>query len=259
MRRALLLLVLALLASAGRAGAFICLRTDGGACLRWAEGSATIGAFLLLNGTSNFNPIAIEAANDWNATGAAFHFTVTGGTFNSPCGPRGPGHVCPNTGPAGDNPAFFSDSVCGGGFGDIIAQTNSCFDRNSGALINTAVFVNSSVPWSAYDGPIRPPLNDIRRVLVHEFGHVLGLDHPDIQGQTVKAIMNSRESNIDRLQDDDVAGIFSLYPNAPPPGGTNTGCALQPPGVSRANWLPVLPVGLALLRRWHRRRCACQL
>ncbi len=41
---------------------------------------------------------------------------------------------------------------------------------------------------------------------------MLGLDHPDDAGQTVTAIMNSRVSDLDTTQPDDLAGIRSIYP-----------------------------------------------
>ena len=54
---------------------------------------------------------------------------------------------------------------------------------------------------------------DIRRVTIHELGHVLGLDHPDqaTPPQTVTAVMNSSESDTDTMQADDIAGAQGLY------------------------------------------------
>lgn len=48
---------------------------------------------------------------------------------------------------------------------------------------------------------------------MHEFGHALGLDHPDDHGQTVRAIMHSSNMNgtIERLQPDDIAGVRAIY------------------------------------------------
>jgi hypothetical protein len=52
---------------------------------------------------------------------------------------------------------------------------------------------------------------DLLRVALHELGHVLGLDHPDDNGQSVIALMNSILGNLDQLVADDIAGARSLY------------------------------------------------
>jgi hypothetical protein len=257
-------LLIPLLVPSRAAHGFACLTTmsnAGGPCLHWTQGGATLTSFLgipptsLLNGTLTRDQNAVSAAMDWNAVGAAFHFTVTvGGVFNEPCGSPGPAHACPNTGPVNDNPIIFRNNFCGGAFGDIIELTNNCFDPNTGAMLNAPVFVNSGVPWDAYDGAIMfsngQALNDFRRVLLHEFGHVLGLDHPDARGQDVAAIMNSHESDLDRLQADDISGIRFLYPHSTP-SNVNS-CQIGQPGGAQRGWmlwwLPAL-LGLVARRR----------
>jgi len=249
MRNALALLLILLLRAA--AGASVCETSyPKGPCLHWDGGTATLQSFFppsgpLMNGTWGWTQNAVSAADEWNAAGAAFRFSVSAVSgISDPCGPAGPGHACTNTGPAGENPVFFADSACGKGFGDIVAQTFVCPIVETGAMVNAAVLVNSTVPWNAYDGPIQPPLNDIRRVLLHEFGHVLGLDHPD----TSQSIMNPQESDIDHLQADDVDGLRSIYPSG---SGTGpNGCRLLPGAPVHWDWTMWLAGAvLAALRR----------
>jgi hypothetical protein len=188
-----------------------------------------------------------------------------GGTFRSPCGPQGPGHACDNTGPAGDNPILFAADFCGRDFGDIIQLTNNCYRPDTGEMIAAPVFINRGVLWNAYDGPIRfdvssgnpVPVYDIRRVLLHELGHVLGLAHPDEASppQRVTAIMNSRVSGIDRLQADDIDGYFAIYGSGPPrPAPTpSQGCAIGVGNPSSPR-NSVAFLALPLLLAWHWRR-----
>ncbi len=104
--------------------------------------------------------------------------------------------------------------------GNILGVT---YLRYSGIqIVEADIVFNSNWPWDSYRGPrsVRPDRWDLRRVALHELGHLIGLDHPDQANppQSVAAIMNSRISNIDALQSDDVAGGQALYgaPGAAP-------------------------------------------
>ena len=96
--------------------------------------------------------------------------------------------------------------------------------RSSGArMVEADVAFNSRSNWNSFMGPLEDgPGEDIHRVALHELGHVLGLEHPNQAGQHVSAIMNSQVSDLDRLQQDDVAGARSLY-----------GAASNPPALNR--------------------------
>jgi len=257
MRRTLALLLVLLPAGSGYG--FVCLQFNG-ACLHWANDHATINSALavggvpvyggtLLNGTLSFDENAVDAGTRWNAVGTPFQFSVqVVQQVNDPCGPAGPNHACPNTGPAGDNPILFAADFCGQGFGDIIAATNNCADISTGAMVNAPVIFGTTVAWNAYDGPLLLPSGpyDIHRVLLHELGHVLGLAHPDDYGQNVAAIMNRRVSDLYLLQGDDMAGIRSSYPGtAPNSGPTTNSCQLDPTARPARAW--VLLVGGVML------------
>ncbi len=145
---------------------------------------------------------AQDAAAQWNAAGAQFTFRI-----QSPSRPAAPS--CDRS--DGINTVVWEDTICGVAFdNDALAVTKSWF-RSTGELVDSDVLFNTAYSWTTYAGPWRSGLHDFHRVALHEFGHVLGLDHPDEYGQSVNAIMNSRSDNIDRLQADDINGIKAIY------------------------------------------------
>src|SRR5262249_11463119 len=142
-----------------------------------------------------------------------------------------------STVPIGDNNGynnvFFSSSVYGRSFGPgTLAVTTNWYRANT--RVEADVIFNTSFPCNSYAGPLRQGPSggmvfDIRRVALHEFGHVLGLDHPDQHGQSVRAIMNTSVTDLDRLTDDDVVGARALYGEPSPTTTTSRApCAAAP-------------------------------
>jgi Matrixin len=109
-----------------------------------------------------------------------------------------------------DNKIFGSDF--GGG---TLAVTMLAF-RN-GNFEETDTIFNKAVAWDSYRGALTPPVFDFHRVAIHEFGHTLGLDHPDQAQpkQNVVAIMNSIVGNLDTLAQDDINGVTAIYGTGP--------------------------------------------
>lgn len=100
------------------------------------------------------------------------------------------------------------------------------------SILESDVLFNRGRSFNSYRGPARSDVHDFRRVAAHEFGHVLGLDHPDDDGQTVVALMNSTiriGSAIEAPQADDVNGLRPLYGSASaPPAPTPIVIAFPP-------------------------------
>ena len=205
-RVAWLLAFAALLATAATAHAFSKLGYF------WLGGTITLQLQLgespvaLTDGTRSWNTAAEGAATDWNLQLGRVRFA----TVNTapPVSSTEEDHV---------NNVFFARDIYGLAFDARTLAVTSPSQLQSAAT-ETDVLVNESVSWDSYRGPIRraadgSSIQDLRRVLLHEFGHVLGLDHPDQARpvQTVSAIMNSAVSNLEALQTDDINGLRSLY------------------------------------------------
>lgn len=157
---------------------------------------------ILSDGSASFNQSAQDALNVWNPYLAHLNLTTV---LASPVTPT-----------SGDDEmsALFSSTVFGDSFGSGTLAVTLLNFRGS-AMEETDTVFNSAYTWDSYRGPLNPSVLDFRRVAIHEFGHSLGLDHPDQAGQNVVAIMNSRVSDIDTVQPDDIAGVESIYDTGP--------------------------------------------
>lgn len=109
------------------------------------------------------------------------------------------------------NNVFFSSTLYGTPFGaNVLAITESLSSGDT--QVECDVVFNTAFSWDAYAGRLRSnSVVDIRRVALHEFGHVLGLLHPNDYGQSVSAIMNASVGDLDTLTADDAAGARAIY------------------------------------------------
>src|SRR5437588_4278814 len=156
----------------------------------------------LIDGNTSWDSAATPALAAWNNVMARLRYTDT---VTSP--PVSSGDRV--------NAIVFSDTVFGQRFGSGTLAVTSL--RSSGSnIVEADILFNRNQQFDSYRGPLRFGSNrlaigDIRRVLIHELGHALGLDHPDDHGQHVDAIMNSMTSDRETLSSDDIAGAQALY------------------------------------------------
>lgn len=197
---------------------------------RWPDGVVTFELQLgaapapLLDGAASFDDAAAAALDRWNLEMGRLQLRArTGSTA-----PIGQGNR--------RNNVFFADDAFGRDFGErTLAITFTRWTSGSRGAVRTEadVVFNRQVAWDSYRGRLRSRggegLADLRRVALHEFGHALGLEHPDEAGQSVSAVMNATVGHLDALAADDIDGARALYgeadsastgPVEPPPTGS---------------------------------------
>jgi hypothetical protein len=182
------------------------------------------GSGTLIDGSPSWDAAATSALSIWNTYLLRLQFSP----------------VVDSRGPVdadGVNNVFFSSTIYGDDFGDAVAVTTEWdVPGNRSVRREADVIFNAGLSWNSYRGSLRDTsggetIYDLRRVALHEFGHVVGLDHPDEAGQSVTAIMNSRVSNVDDLQPDDIRGGQFLYGAQPGTAvGESLGTITRPAG-----------------------------
>ncbi len=102
-----------------------------------------------------------------------------------------------------------------------LAVTSWLVEEETGQIVESDILVNAAFNWSNDPGD---NLWDVRSMLVHEFGHFLGLGHSGVGRQEDELLVGSavmwpytfgRGSTAGRtLTDDDIQGASVLYPTA---------------------------------------------
>jgi predicted Zn-dependent protease len=184
-------------------GAVIVQQQSAGMPLTWAQAAVPVqfqlgeAGRVLGNGTTSWDENAAAALAEWTA-------------------------VVPLLVQQSDAPNVVRWAGAAEDLGGLAANTHKEYAVVNGrhAIIRATTLLNPAMCWDAYEGRLQYGLChgqqavilDLRRTVLHELGHVLGLEHPDDGGQMVAAIMNHQEGDTDTLQDDDANGARFLYP-----------------------------------------------
>jgi Matrixin/WD40-like Beta Propeller Repeat len=173
----------------------------------WPKGSKVVmrlgfgpAAINLQDGMASWNASAADALDIWNG----YLDEISASSVLATTVPQVSGD--------GINSAFFSSTVFGDSFdeGTIAVTVILSQDGNSSATAEADVVVNTAFQFDSYRGPLQTGNVDFHRVVLHEFGHVLGLDHVT-NNPPGQALMEPIISDLDHLGPDDTLGIGRVY------------------------------------------------
>ena len=165
----------------------------------WPSNSLHFQLANLIGTSAVYKSATQRTMAEWNAAGANFSFTHSSAVYDSiSCG-------------VSDNQviAFDPEDGCGRFGNGALAVTSLRFKQFCFLFIcgekkyDVDITFNTNYQWGVFKGS-RTGQYDFERVMLHELGHAVGLDHEDDGSDT---IMNSHYDHGEYLYSDDVAGI----------------------------------------------------
>ncbi len=195
---------------------------------RWPSGDVLILLRLgtqpvsLQDGSASWNATALVALQDWNKHLGQIQLTWT----SLPAASGGENN--------GSNDVFFSNKIYGQNFGSrTLAVAVRWTQYGNGAELREAdVIFNTAQRFDSYRGELQwesgPGYTfDLRRVALHEFGHVIAFGHTSSSNGV--AIMEAIIGDLDHLGPDDIAAAHFRYGPAPTPTPSPTPTPIPTP------------------------------
>ena len=175
---------------------------------RWETPTATF--WVDIPGADGQWDTAFETAMAFWNEDAGFDYRIVPGQYRDPCADND----------EGVNGVKFATTVCGDEFGSSTLAVTKVSYRTGSFLNPDEIFVRAGIifdanrSWTVYSGPLDfwTSSEEFRRTAVHELGHALGLGHETSNA----AIMTPTAGDIERPTEDDIAGVWALYPQLEP-------------------------------------------
>jgi hypothetical protein len=120
-------------------------------------------------------------------------------TFNDPDGDLGTGTLAANIPVYTSSQSMVTNGVT------FYRMTDADIVFNDGISYGTNAEAASPSCWSS-------PVTDIEGVATHEIGHLLGLDHPDVQDATMYYAIGQCDPSSVTLEISDINGVTFIYP-----------------------------------------------
>lgn len=180
----------------------------------WETGIGTFHVAIPGNAPSgiSWNDAFVEAMDSWSSV-ANFQYVMKTESVD-PC-------LGQENGGFGDGitSVGFAPDNCGDEFGsNTLAITltsgyciGDCMGDGRVRISDADIVFKADESWDVHSGSRQSGVTEFRRVALHELGHALGLRH----SSESPAIMQQFISGVETLQADDMAGITSIYGDAP--------------------------------------------
>ncbi len=158
--------------------------------LYWPASEATLTlAFGCPKEEICWDDVAEEAVEEWNRAGANFRFQVKWADEGEQM-----------------DPCDINDGVNTVGWGlcmKVLAGIDFREDTTTGEILESILFFNPKTQATGTRA-------GFYKVMLHELGHVVGLDHSNIRGTSMRHAKRDHP-HLGRLHEDDIAGVKAIY------------------------------------------------